>query len=160
MFLVALPHVESSWARDQTHILCIGRQSLNYQTTREVPYYRFFICVYHEFIYVVLQAYLFVLNWEPFKFRHILKYWYNLLHFSTFYVFQVIFYNLIYISELFIVVTVASKIFFFCIFVVDYFVGWTSAIIVYLSFLEEFSLSKITYFPIREDPLVFLLLSI
>ena len=36
MGLVALWHVESSLTRDQTHIPCIGRQILNYWTTREV----------------------------------------------------------------------------------------------------------------------------
>ena len=30
-------HVESSRARDQTHVLCIGRRVLNQWTTREVP---------------------------------------------------------------------------------------------------------------------------
>ena len=35
--LVALPYVESSQTRDQTHVLCIGRWILNHWTTREVP---------------------------------------------------------------------------------------------------------------------------
>ena len=34
---VAPWHVESSQTRDQTHVLCIGRQILNQLTTREVP---------------------------------------------------------------------------------------------------------------------------
>ena len=29
-------HVESSQTRDQTHVLCVGRQTLNHQTTRQV----------------------------------------------------------------------------------------------------------------------------
>ena len=33
---VALQHVESSWTRDRTHVLCTGRQILNHWTTREV----------------------------------------------------------------------------------------------------------------------------
>ena len=35
--LVAPQHVESSWTRDQTHVPCIGRQTPNPWTTREVP---------------------------------------------------------------------------------------------------------------------------
>ena len=35
--LVALWHVESPRTRDQTHVLCIGRQVLYHWTTREVP---------------------------------------------------------------------------------------------------------------------------
>ena len=34
--LVALRHMESSWTRDQMHVLCIGRQILYHRTTREV----------------------------------------------------------------------------------------------------------------------------
>ena len=34
--LVALWHVESSQARDETHVPCIGRWTLNHWTTREV----------------------------------------------------------------------------------------------------------------------------
>ena len=37
--LVAQQHVESSWTRDQTHVLCIGRQILNNWTTRAVLHY-------------------------------------------------------------------------------------------------------------------------
>ena len=37
MGLIAARHVGSSWTRDQTRVLCIGRQILNYWTTREVP---------------------------------------------------------------------------------------------------------------------------
>ena len=33
---LAVPHVGSSWTRDQTHIPCIGRWILNHLTTREV----------------------------------------------------------------------------------------------------------------------------
>ena len=33
----ALRHVESSWTRDQTHVLCIGRQTPMHCITREVP---------------------------------------------------------------------------------------------------------------------------
>ena len=39
MGLVALQHVESSWTRDQTHVLCIGRWVLNHWTMREVQRY-------------------------------------------------------------------------------------------------------------------------
>ena len=35
--LVAPSHVGSSWTRDQTHVLCTGRQILNHWTTGEVP---------------------------------------------------------------------------------------------------------------------------
>ena len=35
--LVALQHVESSWARDQICVPCIGRWILVHCTTREVP---------------------------------------------------------------------------------------------------------------------------
>ena len=35
--LVVPWHVESSWTRDQTHVPCIGRQTPNPWTTREVP---------------------------------------------------------------------------------------------------------------------------
>ena len=34
--LVALGQVVSSWTMNQTHIPCIGRQTLNHWTTREV----------------------------------------------------------------------------------------------------------------------------
>ena len=34
--LVALWHMESSWTRNQTHVSCIDRQSLNHWTTKEV----------------------------------------------------------------------------------------------------------------------------
>ena len=34
---LAVLHVESSRTRDQTRVLCIGRQILNHWTTREVP---------------------------------------------------------------------------------------------------------------------------
>ena len=37
MGLVALQHVESSQTRNQTCVSCIGRQTLNHWTTREVP---------------------------------------------------------------------------------------------------------------------------
>ena len=37
MGLVTPRHVESSQTRDQTHVLCIGRQILTYWTTKEVP---------------------------------------------------------------------------------------------------------------------------
>ena len=37
MGLVALQHVESSWARDQTRVPCIGRRVLTHCTNREVP---------------------------------------------------------------------------------------------------------------------------
>ena len=37
MGLVARRHVESSQTRDLTHVACIGRQVLNYWTTKEVP---------------------------------------------------------------------------------------------------------------------------
>ena len=36
---VAPQHVGSSQTRDQTHVPCTGRQSLNHWTTREVPKY-------------------------------------------------------------------------------------------------------------------------
>ena len=36
MGLVALCHVKSSWARDQTCEPCVGRRILNHWTTREV----------------------------------------------------------------------------------------------------------------------------
>ena len=36
MGLVALQHVESSWPRDRTRVLCIGRQIPIHYTTREV----------------------------------------------------------------------------------------------------------------------------
>ena len=42
-FLVAPGHVESSWTRDQTHVLCIGRQILNHWNTREVQNVTFLI---------------------------------------------------------------------------------------------------------------------
>ena len=35
---VALQHVGSSWTRDWTRVLCIGRQILYHWPTREVPY--------------------------------------------------------------------------------------------------------------------------
>ena len=35
-------HVESPWSQDQTHVPCIGRQSLNHWTNREVPVFFFF----------------------------------------------------------------------------------------------------------------------
>ena len=35
--LVSLQHVESSWARIQTHVPSIGRRVLNHWTTRRVP---------------------------------------------------------------------------------------------------------------------------
>ena len=34
--IVSLQHVESSLTRDRTHVSCIGRQTLNHWTTREV----------------------------------------------------------------------------------------------------------------------------
>ena len=34
--LVAQQHVESSWTRDQTHVLCVGRQILTHCNTWEV----------------------------------------------------------------------------------------------------------------------------
>ena len=34
--LVALRHVESSWTKDRTYVLCTGRWILNHWTTREV----------------------------------------------------------------------------------------------------------------------------
>ena len=34
----------SSLTRDQTHTLCIGRQSLNHWTSREVPAFVFISC--------------------------------------------------------------------------------------------------------------------
>ena len=37
MGLVALPQVESSWARDRTPVCCIGRWILIHRATREVP---------------------------------------------------------------------------------------------------------------------------
>ena len=42
---VAPQHVESSWARDRTHVPCIGRWILNQCTTREVlPFLYPFTC--------------------------------------------------------------------------------------------------------------------
>ena len=38
---VAPQHVDSSWTRDQTHVSCIGRQSLSHWTTGEVPGFLF-----------------------------------------------------------------------------------------------------------------------
>ena len=38
---VSPQHVESSWARGQTHVPCIGRWILNHWTTREVHLYHF-----------------------------------------------------------------------------------------------------------------------
>ena len=35
--VVAWRHVGSFWIRDQTHVLCIGKQFPNHWTTREVP---------------------------------------------------------------------------------------------------------------------------
>ena len=42
---VALRHVESSWTRDGTCVLCTGRQILIYCTTREVLalFFKFFL---------------------------------------------------------------------------------------------------------------------
>ena len=44
MGLVAPRHVSSSRTRNQTHILCIGRQILNHWTTRKVPGHHLLIC--------------------------------------------------------------------------------------------------------------------
>ena len=60
--LVAPWHMESSWTRDQTWVLCIGRQIFNHQTIREVLYVffgeisvqifcLFFNCVVFFFLY-------------------------------------------------------------------------------------------------------------
>ena len=41
--LVAPWHVGSSRTRAQTHVPCIGRQTLNHHATREVPYQEFIL---------------------------------------------------------------------------------------------------------------------
>jgi len=45
--LVAPQHVESSWTRDQTHVLCIGRRILNHWITREVQKLCFLSLCFH-----------------------------------------------------------------------------------------------------------------
>ena len=41
--VVALRHVESSWIRDQTHVLCNGRWILNHWTTRKSQIFSFLL---------------------------------------------------------------------------------------------------------------------
>ena len=50
MGLGGLEHVGSSWTKDQTHVLCIGRWVLNHWPTREVHYWTYLIQspVYHH----------------------------------------------------------------------------------------------------------------
>ena len=44
--LVAPRHAGSSWARDRTHVPCIGRRILNHCATREVPAIDFWIVIF------------------------------------------------------------------------------------------------------------------
>ena len=46
---LAVPrHVESSWSRDRTHVLCIGRQIPIHRTTREGPALLFLKIIQHR----------------------------------------------------------------------------------------------------------------
>ena len=69
--LVAQQHVESSWTRDQTHVLCIGRQILTHCNTWEV-----FIQEFYGFR-VIFRS----LNHFEFIFEYGLREWSNLIVF-------------------------------------------------------------------------------
>ena len=65
--LIALRPVESSQTRDQTHVLCIGRQILIHCTTREVGLFAYFLLSFKSYLYILHVSPLYLIcDWQIF----------------------------------------------------------------------------------------------